>query len=124
MEDEGQYTLSGAAAHQMTAWNGRNALTAVIHFFVNIDGMLSSIRPESRVQGVIVEGGAAPNVVPDRTVADFYLRYPDAVDLEQLTAMVDDAERAAALEGIHALFGEYQTALRKAYPVPKVPDPQ
>ena len=92
-----KYTFSGAPAHQMTAWNGRNALTAVIHFFVNVDGIRSNIRPESRIQGVIVEGGAAPNVVPDRTVADFYIRYPDWVYLEQLTAMVDDAARAAAL---------------------------
>jgi metal-dependent amidase/aminoacylase/carboxypeptidase family protein len=69
----------------------------VIHLFDNIDGLRSNIRPESRVQGVITEGGAAPNVVPDRAVADFYIRYPDAVYLEQLTAMIDDAARAAAL---------------------------
>ncbi len=92
-----KYTFSGAPAHQLTAWNGRNALTAVIHLFDNIDGIRSNVRPESRVQGVIMEGGTAPNVVPDRTVADFYIRYPDAVYLEQLTAMVDDAARAAAL---------------------------
>jgi aminobenzoyl-glutamate utilization protein B len=46
---------------------------------------------------VITEGGAAPNVVPDRTVADFYIRYPDAVYLEQVHKFVDDAARAAAL---------------------------
>jgi amidohydrolase len=95
--DGTKYTFSGAPAHQLAAWNGRNALTAVIHLFDGIDGLRSNIRPESRVQGVIVEGGAAPNVVPDRAVADFYIRYPDAVYLEQLTAMVDDAARAAAL---------------------------
>ena len=49
------------------------------------------------MQGIITEGGAAPNVVPDHTVADFYIRYPDAIYLEQLTKMVDDAARAAAL---------------------------
>jgi amidohydrolase len=91
------YTFSGAPAHQMTAWNGRNALTAVIHLFDNVDGMRSNIRPESRIQGIISEGGKAPNVVPDRTVAEFYIRYPDAIYLEQLVAMVDDAARAAAL---------------------------
>ena len=32
-----KYTFSGAPAHQLTAWNGRNALTAVIHLFENID---------------------------------------------------------------------------------------
>jgi metal-dependent amidase/aminoacylase/carboxypeptidase family protein len=92
-----KYTFYGAPAHQLTAWNGRNALTAVIHLFNDIDGIRSNILPESRVQGVITEGGAAPNVVPDRTAADFYIRYPDAIYLEQLTKMVDDAARAAAL---------------------------
>jgi amidohydrolase len=92
-----KYTFIGAPAHQLTAWNGRNALTAVIHLFNNIDAIRSNIRPEARVQGVITEGGAAPNVVPDRTVADFYIRYPDEVYLAQLTEMVDNAARAAAL---------------------------
>jgi len=92
-----KYTFSGAPSHQLTAWNGRNALTAVIHLFDNVDGMRSSMRPEARVQGVITEGGAAPNVVPDKTAADFYIRYPDEVYLAQLSQMVDDAARAAAL---------------------------
>jgi amidohydrolase len=92
-----KFTFSGAPAHQLTAWNGRNALTAVVHLFENIDAMRSNIRPEARIQGVITEGGAAPNVVPDRTAADFYVRYPDEVYLEQVSKMVDDAARAAAL---------------------------
>jgi len=49
------------------------------------------------VQGIIVEGGAAPNVVPDRTVADFYIRYPDEVYLQQVVEFVDNAAKAAAL---------------------------
>jgi amidohydrolase len=92
-----KYTFYGAPAHQLTAWNGRNALEAVIKLFNNIDSVRSNIRPEARIQGVITEGGAAPNVVPDKTAADFYIRYPDAVYLEQVTQWVDDAARAAAL---------------------------
>ena len=92
-----KYTFSGAPAHQMQSWNGRNALEAVIHFFENIDSVRSSIRPEARIQGVIVEGGSAPNVVPDRTVADFYIRYPDEVYLQQVVEFVDNAAKAAAL---------------------------
>jgi amidohydrolase len=95
--DGAKYTFFGAPAHQMTAWNGRNALTAVIHLFENIDAMRSNMRPETRIQGIITEGGAAPNVVPDRTQADFYIRYPDEVYLAQITEMVDNAARAAAL---------------------------
>ncbi len=92
-----KYIFSGAPAHQLQAWNGRNALEAMIHLFVNIDSVRSNMRPETRIQGVITEGGAAPNVVPDRTVADFYIRYPDAVYLRQVRQFVDDAARAAAL---------------------------
>ena len=103
-----KFTFSGAPAHQLSAWNGRNALTAVIHLFDNIDAMRSNIRPESRIQGVITEGGAAPNVVPDRTVADFYVRYPDEVYLAQLSEMVDNAARAAALAtGTHVKIDHY-----------------
>ena len=92
-----KYTFYGAPAHQLTAWNGRNALEAVIHLFNNIDAIRSNLRPEARIQGIITEGGAAPNVVPDRTSADFYIRYPDEVYLAQETEMVNNAARAAAL---------------------------
>ena len=95
--DAVKYVFSGAPAHQMMAWNGRNALEGVIHLFENIDAMRSNMRPEARIQGVITEGGAAPNVVPDRAVADFYIRYPDAAYLAQVRHIVDDAARGAAV---------------------------
>ncbi len=106
-----KYTFSGAPAHQLQSWNGRNALEAVVQFFGNIDSVRSSIRPEARIQGVITEGGAAPNVVPDRTVADFYIRYPDEVYLRQERAFVDNAARAAALStGTKVKIDHYGTA--------------
>ena len=92
-----RYTFSGAPAHQMSAWNGRNALTAVTLLFGNIDAVRSNMRPETSIQGVITEGGAAPNVVPDRAQADFYIRYPDEVYLKTVRAFVDNAAKAAAL---------------------------
>lgn len=95
--DTVKYTFYGAPAHQMTAWDGRNALEAVIKLFNNIDSIRSNIRPEARIQGIISEGGAAPNVVPDKASADFYIRYPDSVYLDQITRWVDDAARGAAL---------------------------
>lgn len=106
-----KYTFSGAPAHQLQSWNGRNALEGVIHLFNNIDSVRSNIRPEARIQGVITEGGAAPNVVPDKTVADFYIRYPDAIYLEQVTAFVDNAAKAAALStGTKVKIDHYGTA--------------
>ena len=36
-------------------------------------------------------------MTPDRTAADFYIRYPDEVYLAQVTEFVDNAAKAAAL---------------------------
>jgi hypothetical protein len=54
------------------------------------------------------------------------------IDAEAMSALLFDFGtrpdyRAAVkreFDGIKALFGEYQDALRKVYVVPKVPDPQ
>src|SRR5690242_4936277 len=90
-------TYNGAPAHQLEAWNGRDALTAVIELFNHIDALRKNLRPETRLQGIITEGGKAPNVVPDRAAAEFWLRYPDPVYLDEALALVQDAARAAAL---------------------------
>ncbi len=92
-----RYIFTGAPAHQMTSWEGRDALSAVVRFFNDVDGLRKSIRPEARIQGIIPEGGKAPNVVPDRAVADFYIRYPDEVYLTQVRELIDNAARGAAL---------------------------
>ncbi len=91
------FTFYGAPAHQLTAWNGRDALTAVIELFNHIDAIRKTIRPEARIQGIITEGGKAPNVVPDRTAAEIWIRYPDEVYLKQIRDQVEDAARGAAL---------------------------
>lgn len=91
------YTFSGAPAHQLQAWDGRDALMGVIELFNHIDGLRKTLRPETRVQGIITEGGKAPNVVPDRATAEFWIRYPDPVYLAQVTDRVNDAAQGAAL---------------------------
>lgn len=91
-----RYIFTGAPAHQMTPWDGRNALSALRLFFNNVDALRGTFRPETRIQGIITEGGKAPNVVPDRAVGDFYVRYPDAEYLRQVRQLVDDAARGAA----------------------------
>jgi amidohydrolase len=91
------YAFAGAPAHQLEPWNGRDALTAVIELFDHIDAIRRTLRPEARIQGIITEGGRAPNVVPDRAAAEFWIRYPDPVYLAQVTERVNDAARGAAL---------------------------
>ncbi len=93
-----KYTFSGAPAHQLTAWNGRNALTAVIHLFNNIDAMRSNIRPEARIQGVITEGrrGAERRARSARRRTSTSAIRTRCIS-RRSSQMVDDAARAAAL---------------------------
>jgi amidohydrolase len=92
-----RYIYEGRPAHQRSSWNGRNALSAAVQFYTAVDHLRPSLRPESVIQGVIPEGGAAPNVVPDRAVVDYYIRYPDEVYLAHIDSMMANAARAAAL---------------------------
>src|SRR2546422_2614783 len=77
------YTFAGAPAHQLQAWEGRDALLGVIELFNHIDALRKNLRPEARIQGIITEGGKAPNVVPDRAAAEVWIRYPDEVRSEE-----------------------------------------
>ncbi len=92
-----RYVFEGRPAHQRASWNGRNALSAAVQLYTAVDHLRPSFRPEAVIQGVIPEGGAAPNVVPDRAVVDYYIRYPDEVYLAHIDSMMANAARAAAL---------------------------
>lgn len=113
--NEVKYVFTGRPSHQMSSWNGRNALEAAVHFYMSVDGLRSTFRPEASIQGVIPEGGVAPNVVPDRAVVDYYIRYPDGVYLEHISQMMDNAAKAAALatgtEVKIDRYGEYRDGI-------------
>ncbi len=113
--DAVKYTFTGRPAHQLTAWNGRNALEAAVQFYSAVDHLRSTWRPDHRVQGVIPEGGIAPNVVPDHTVVDYFIRFPDEVYLEHVARMMDDAAKGAAqmteTEVAITRYGEYRDGI-------------
>ncbi len=65
----------GKATHASSwPWRGVNALNAVVQLFVGLDQMRQQLRPDARVHGIIVKGGEQPNIIPEYTRADFYLR--------------------------------------------------
>jgi len=113
--NEVKYTFLGVPSHQMASWHGRNALEAAVHFYTLVDGLRSTLRPEASIQGVIPEGGEAPNVVPQRAVVDYYIRYPDPVYLEHVNDMMDAAARGAAMatgtEVRIDRYGEYRDGI-------------
>lgn len=87
----------GTAAHASSwPWRGVNALNAVIQLFVALDAMRQQLRPDARVHGIIVEGGEQPNIIPEHTRADFYLRSLERDYCDELLRRFQAAAEGAA----------------------------
>lgn len=65
----------GKQAHSsVNPWEGINALNGVQLFFHALDMMRLTLREGDQVQGVILDGGKIPNVIPEKATAYVYLR--------------------------------------------------
>jgi amidohydrolase len=88
----------GTAAHASSwPWRGVNALNAVIGLFNALDAMRQQLRPDARIHGVITVGGQQPNIIPEYTAADFYLRSLDREYLQEIRRRFEAAAEGAAL---------------------------
>src|SRR5438034_5256667 len=91
-------TFTGVASHAGSApEKGRNALNAVIRLFVGVDGWRQHLETDSRVHGVITDGGKAMNVVPARAEAIFGLRAKEREILDGMVERFGEIARGAAL---------------------------
>lgn len=91
-------TYHGLAAHAAkNPQDGRSAGAAVQLFFTALDMLRQFIPSTARVHGIITNGGAAPNVVPDLTEATLLVRDSTSESVQDLVARVTDAARGAAL---------------------------
>ena len=71
------FEFSGKAAHAaMDPWEGVNALDAVIQTFNNVSMLRQQMRPDARIHGIVTQGGAAPNIIPEVAACTFYVRSP------------------------------------------------
>jgi metal-dependent amidase/aminoacylase/carboxypeptidase family protein len=71
------FEFTGKAAHASAdPWEGVNALDACIQTFNAVSMMRQQMRPDCRVHGIISNGGAAANVIPEYAAATFYVRAP------------------------------------------------
>jgi amidohydrolase len=87
----------GKAAHASSwPWRGANALNAVIQLFVGLDAMRQQLRPEARVHGIISHGGDQPNIIPEYTAAEFYLRSESKEYLQELFRRFEGCAQGAA----------------------------
>ncbi len=79
----------GKAAHAAAApHRGRNALDAAVLGYQNVAALRQHIRPDERIHGIFIESGAKPNIVPERSSMEWYVRSKNAKSLEPLKKRV------------------------------------
>lgn len=88
----------GKASHAAAyPWEGVNALDAAVLAYNNLSALRQQIKPDWRLHGIIKHGGVKPNIIPDYSELEFYLRTPLLSDLDVLRAKVEDCFKSAAM---------------------------
>jgi amidohydrolase len=95
------FEFKGKAAHASAdPWEGVNALDAVIQTFNNVAMLRQQMRTDARIHGIVTNGGAAANIIPETAACLFYVR---AAELDYMWSLhkrvVACAEGAARATG-------------------------
>jgi aminobenzoyl-glutamate utilization protein B len=91
------YVFRGVAAHAAGSPDrGRSALDGVEAFNYMVNLLREHVPISSRLHYVIVNGGEAPNVVPDYAKVSYYIRSPNREVLKKLVEWVGQASEGAA----------------------------
>lgn len=81
--------MIGKAAHAAAEpYGGVNALDGLLLGWSSLSALRLVIRSDSRVHGIITDGGQAPNIIPERAAARLMVRSPDNAYLEELRRRV------------------------------------
>ena len=93
-----QFEFFGKTAHAAAApERGINALDGAIQTFNGVNALREHIRSDSRVHGVIIEGGKAANIVPEYAKVQYYVRSTTKTYNLELLEKVKNCARGAAL---------------------------
>lgn len=90
--------FTGVSAHAAGApWDGHNALTAARKFLDLVDARRESFTLDTRFSGVILDGGKAPNIIPDRALVRVEFRTDSMAKLERMDDIVQKCAKGAAM---------------------------
>jgi aminobenzoyl-glutamate utilization protein B len=113
------FTFRGKTAHAAgSPWAGRSALDAVELMNIATNYLREHLHYTHRLHYVILEGGEAPNVVPDKASVWYFVRNTDD-RLEEMYKRVVDCAKAGALasgttlDTINVLTGVHQRHYNK-----------
>ncbi len=90
--------FKGISSHaSANPWDGRSSLAGILSLFQAIDANRITMRGGDRIDGIIRKGGAAPNVVPEIAVAEFYIRSKTLSSHAALLKRFKEMVRGAAI---------------------------
>jgi len=96
--DQFEVTYTGKTAHASAApEQGRNAADAMVIAQVAIGQLRQQLAPGDQVHGIVVQGGAAANIIPDHVVGRFMCRSRTIEGLGLLRPRIDRCFEAGAL---------------------------
>ncbi|KAL3882708.1 hypothetical protein ACJMK2_029021 [Sinanodonta woodiana] len=78
-------------------WEGVNALDAAVLCYQSVSCLRQQMKPTWRVHGIIKKGGTKPNIIPEETELEFYVRAPTSVELAVLEGKVHQCFESAAI---------------------------
>jgi len=88
----------GRAAHASASpWLGRSSLDALVLFDHAIALMREHIKPTARIHRVVRDGGTAPNIIPDHTRGEYWLRDSTGDSVAEMLGRLTKAAEGAAL---------------------------
>ncbi len=92
-----RFTYLGKASHAAAyPEHGINALDGVLLLFQGTAALRQHLPETVRVHGIVTEGGRAPNIIPERAQAYFYVRGEDDAELADAVRRVKECARGAA----------------------------
>jgi amidohydrolase len=105
-----QFEYKGKPSHAAAEpEKGINALDAAILTFNGINALRQHVTSDVRIHGIIKEGGVAANIVPERAVAQFYVRAAQRDNLNQVVEKVKNIARgAASMTGAELKISNYE----------------
>lgn len=90
-------TFHGLSSHAAAfPWEGINALDAAVMAYSSLSVLRQQLRPTWRLHGIITNGGAKPNIIPDKTSMEYFVRAPTERELNELREKVHKCFESAA----------------------------
>lgn len=115
------FTYHGRAAHAAAyPEHGINALDGVLLLFNGVSALRQQLPDTVRVHGIVTEGGRAPNIIPERAKAYFYVRGETLDEMRGAVARVKACAAGAATASrcrLEVEEGAYPLSPMKVNPV-------